>query len=101
MGRRSGMSICSYAAECSKDVSSTTSTTVEVALQNEIDDSERITVQATLDTRPFNTKRKYEENQREFVEWCLIRQFRDRDTVTNANTHPRSTAVKQLIRVNP
>eukprot|EP00644_Phytophthora_capsici_P008466 jgi/Phyca11/546054/estExt2_Genewise1Plus.C_PHYCAscaffold_200033 len=87
MGLRSGVSIRTCGVAASANAANDVPSSREVDIQNEIDESERATIQTTLDTRPSNTKRKYEGYQKEFVQWCISRDFPDRDTVTGGKLH--------------
>lgn len=57
------------------------------AIQMQIEESERATLQTTLNSRPVNTRRKYEGYQKEFVEWCSKHNFCDGSTVTKGKLH--------------
>jgi len=52
-----------------------------------MEESERATLRATLESRPVNTKRKYEGYQKEFTNWCSEKQFSDGGTVTKSKLH--------------
>ncbi|POM65799.1 LOW QUALITY PROTEIN: Hypothetical protein PHPALM_18431 [Phytophthora palmivora] len=56
-------------------------------VQMQIEESERATLQTTLDCRPSNTKRKYEGYQKDFVAWCDEHHFCDGSTVTKGKLH--------------
>lgn len=81
---RKGVSIGAYAAAAQASHNASTN---DSALQMEIEESERATLQATLNTRPGNTKRKYESYQKQFVEWCSEKGYRDGSTVTKGKLH--------------
>ncbi|KAF1333318.1 hypothetical protein FI667_g3058, partial [Globisporangium splendens] len=68
MAKKTGISIRSYAATmaCRSPLAGIGAS----ALQMEVEESERATVQTTLDSRPANTKRKYEGYQNEFLDCC-------------------------------
>ncbi|EGZ05285.1 hypothetical protein PHYSODRAFT_348623 [Phytophthora sojae] len=85
MGRKSGISIRSYAAATA--ASGQGQQADDSAVQMQIEASERATLQATLDTRPINTKRKYETYQTEFQSWCSEKQFCDGATATKGKLH--------------
>ncbi|KAK1936712.1 hypothetical protein P3T76_010147 [Phytophthora citrophthora] len=87
IGKRSGVSIRSYAAVVAPHKTAEAIEASEVDIQLEIDESERATIQTTLETRPINTKRKYDAYQKEYIQWCTAREFRDRDTVTGGKRH--------------
>ncbi|KAG3175360.1 hypothetical protein PC128_g17792 [Phytophthora cactorum] len=53
----------------------------------QMEESERATLQSTLNARPINTKKKYEGYQKEFVEWCNEKVFLDGATVTKSKLH--------------
>ncbi|OWZ20501.1 hypothetical protein PHMEG_0005058 [Phytophthora megakarya] len=85
MARNSGLSIHSCHAEA--PTAPVSQAEHELSVQFEIEESEKATIQTTLDSRPVNTKRKYEAYQTEFLQWCEGRHFRDRDTVTGGKLH--------------
>ncbi|KAG2793577.1 hypothetical protein PC129_g3042 [Phytophthora cactorum] len=83
---KSGISIRSLAAVASA-CTPARSHQDDSAIQMQMEESERATLQSTLNARPINTKRKYEGYQKEFVEWCNEKVFLDGATVTKSKLH--------------
>lgn len=84
MTRTSGISMLSAAATSASQARNLVN---DSATQLQIEESERATLQTTLDSRPINTKRKYEGYQKEFVLWCHDKHFCDGSTVTKGKLH--------------
>ncbi|KAG3201352.1 hypothetical protein PC128_g3970 [Phytophthora cactorum] len=89
MALSSGLSIRSCAAAAAAAASTLTPTQAEheCTVQYEIEESERATIKTALDSRPVNTKRKYDRYQNKCVQWCSGRNFRDHDTVSGGKLH--------------
>ncbi|KAG3149851.1 hypothetical protein PI124_g18772 [Phytophthora idaei] len=83
---KSGISIRSVAAVASA-CTLACSHQDDSADQMQMERSKRATLQSTLNTRPINTKRKYEGYPNEFVEWCNEKVFLADATVTKSKLH--------------
>ncbi|EGZ10648.1 hypothetical protein PHYSODRAFT_337428 [Phytophthora sojae] len=76
--KKAGISIRAYAAASSVTARRETQTPEE---------REQATLQKAIDSRPINTKRKYEGYQKEFAEWSQSMGFSDGVTVTGNKLH--------------
>jgi hypothetical protein len=81
-----GNSLRSFAVSFEKS-SETCTTLYDPEHQIEIDESVNTTVQETLSIRPAATTRKYQTYQKEFIEWCHTKGYRDGETVTGGKLH--------------
>ncbi|EGZ17260.1 hypothetical protein PHYSODRAFT_331264 [Phytophthora sojae] len=93
MKKKSGISIRAYAAAASATARREPQNPVrrpqqiDSALQVLMEERERATLQKAIDSRPINTKRKYEGYQKEFVEWSQLMGFGDGVTATGSKLH--------------